>query len=507
LPFTRSTISVTIYFVLCASLQAQSLDSLKLLLNSANQPAERLPLLKQLSEGYLNQRDTAAIKYFEELVELSPFSDDPLLAAYSYYKMGVCRYQQQDIKRSTDLYFKGLESTQAAPQFNEIKARLYNAIGWNFNLLEKQLNALKYFNLAERYGKSVDNPQLKGLILNNKGVTYRHLGKLDSALFSFEESLSINRKINNQRQIRFNLNNISTALFDLKRFNEARTYLNEVLTLNLEAKDTVEIINNLINMGIIDFNQGARPEAKIRLSKALALAEKNNSLEQQRRIYASLISLSEQNRNYEDAFRYQRKFYVLTDSLYRKESIDKILEIEARYNSLQKDRDLQEARRNVIEQRLFLSIIIGALLVTIVIIFFLWRLIRVKRANEKILIDLNHEIQAQAEELRQANEEIHVTNEKLEELVKNRTEVIQLQNNRLLQFAFMNSHKIRGPLATLIGLLNLLQDGKSADHSQEILSYMKSTASKMDEIVNEVSRELEKEDQIKQQKSISTEES
>ncbi len=496
--YAKNIISLTIYcIVLCGSLQAQSLDSLKQLLISASQPTERISLLKQLGEGYLSQRDTASIKYFEELIALEPSSKDPLLMSYAYYKMGVCRHQHYDIKRSTDLYFKGLEFTKEPSEFDEIKAKLYNAIGWNFKLLDKHVAALKYFNLAESFAKSVDNPQLQGLVLNNIGVTYKNLGKLDSALYFYQKSLSINKKFDNQRLVRFNLNNISVVLFELKQFKGARVYLNEALILNIEEHDTVEIVNNLMNLGGINFEEGFLQEAKNQLSKALALAIKSNSLDQQKGIYDTLTKVAERSGNYVEAFRYQSKYYTLIDSLYRKESEEKVLEIEAKYTSLQKDRDLQEAQRKAVEQRLFLSIIIGALVVTILIIFFLWRSIRIKRTNEKMLVNLNHEIQAQAEELKQANEEISVTNENLEGLVKNRTEVIQLQNNRLLQFAFMNSHKIRGPLATLMGLLNLLHDGKSPDQSREILDHLKTTASKMDEIIQEVSRELEKEDQIK----------
>lgn len=480
------------------SVTGQSIDSLKRLLEDAEQPSERISLLRQLGDAFMATRDTSALQYFEELIALSESSGDPLLKPYAYYRMGVCWYNQNNIQRSTDLYFKGLEASKDSKEFNEIKAKLYNAIGWNFNLMERDDAALKYLKKAEIFAKPLNNAQLLGLIVNNKGVVYRHFGKFDSALVYFQQSLAINREINNQRQVRFNLNNIGNALFDLKRFTEAKAYINEALLLNLESQDTVEIVNNRFNLGVISLEEKKFEEAKELLNNALILAIANKSLDQQRRIYSTLTDLSRQTNNFKDAFQYQNEFYRLTDSLYRKETTAKILETEARYNSLQKENDLQEAKRKVVEQRFYLSVIVGVLLITLVIIFFMWRLIKLKRANEKLLLNLNNEIQTQAEELRQANEEISVTNENLEQLVKNRTEIIRLQNERLIQFAFMNSHKIRAPLATLIGLVNLLEDGKSAELNLEILTHLKTTTIRMDEIIGEVNRELEKEDRIKQ---------
>src|SRR6187431_36905 len=78
--------------------RAQSSDSLQQKLNSTTTVESRIALLKHIGEWYLSKQDTAAIRYFEELVVLSDQSNDPLLKAYAYYRLGVCRYQQNDIK-------------------------------------------------------------------------------------------------------------------------------------------------------------------------------------------------------------------------------------------------------------------------------------------------------------------------------------------------------------------------------------------------------------------------
>ncbi|HZX73368.1 MAG TPA: tetratricopeptide repeat protein, partial [Cyclobacteriaceae bacterium] len=393
----------------------------------------------------------------------------------------------------TASYFQGLESTKATSEYNELRARLYNALGWNFGLIGNHENSLRYLHQAELYASS-ENAQLIGLILNNKGVAYKNLKRYDSALLTFEKSLQFNRKVADTRQVRFNLNNMGSVMVETKRFKESKAYLREAMELNRKAQDTIEIVNNLINLSLVFVQEDSMWLSQSQLEEALRLAKQIHSLDQQRRVYFSLTNLSERQHRYEEAMSFQKEYYKLTDSLYRHEGIAKVMEAEAKYIGLRKESELQEARQRVVEQRFYLSIIVGLLLVTFIVIFFLGKMVRAKKANEQELIKLNTEIQKQSEELLRANKAITEANEALEQLVQYRSEVIQNQSKRISHFSFVNSHEIRGPLATLMGLLGLLYEEKSPAKREEILGFLKITSTKLDKVIDRVSRELEKED-------------
>lgn len=478
--------------ILTGSTFAQAPDSLESTLRATASVAERIPVLKHVGEWYLSKRDTTAIRYFKELLLLSDQSKDPLIKPYAYYCMGVIRYQQNDIRESTSLYFQGLASTNTSSVFNEMRARLYNGVGWNFNLLGQHENALKYLRHAESYANP-GNHQLLGLILNNSGVAYKNLEQFDSALLCFQKSLVLNRQIPDQRQARFNLNNIGSVLMALNRLKESKTYLTEALVLNSTALDTLEIVNNLINLSLISVNEDSIEKANSQLTHALFLAKANNVLDQQRRIYFSLTSIYERQKKYEEALRFQKEYYKLTDSLYRKDGAAHAIDVEAKYRNLVRENELQEAQEHVADQRFYLSVIIGVLLITLIVIFFLGKMIRARKMNEQELLKLNAEIKSQSEALLQANKAITEANESLERLAQYRTEVIQNQNRRIKHFSFVNSHEIRGPLATLMGLLGLLYEEKSPEKSQQILRFLKITSAKLDKIIRRVGQELEKE--------------
>lgn len=70
------------------------------------------------------------------------------------------------------------------------------------------------------------------------------------------------------------------------------------------------------------------------------------------------------------------------------------------------------------------------------------------------LQESNEEIQAQNEEIISQAEEIRVINENLEKLVQERTKELEKKNQVLEEYAFINAHKLRSPVASILGLIN-----------------------------------------------------
>lgn len=104
----------------------------------------------------------------------------------------------------------------------------------------------------------------------------------------------------------------------------------------------------------------------------------------------------------------------------------------------------------------------------------------------------NEELRASEEELLASAEELKQINENLNNLVENRTQALINQNKKLMQHAFINSHKVRSPLARILGLVNLL--GHEVDltgNGKEVLRHLSLSANELDDILKEVRINLE----------------
>lgn len=130
----------------------------------------------------------------------------------------------------------------------------------------------------------------------------------------------------------------------------------------------------------------------------------------------------------------------------------------------------------------------GLLLITVA--FFMMVLIQTRYSLSVKEIKVRLALQLSNEEIQTQAEEIAVINENLEALVRKRTEELEKKNKALEEYAFINAHKLRGPVASILGLIHLLKKEDLQDGSQHIVYRMADEAGKLDHIVGTISRAI-----------------
>ena len=93
------------------------------------------------------------------------------------------------------------------------------------------------------------------------------------------------------------------------------------------------------------------------------------------------------------------------------------------------------------------------------------------------------EIFNKSEELHRQKKEIQAINESLELRVKERTKVLEDKNRQLTEYAFINSHVLRSPISTIMGLINLINYSDLPEKEREVIEHLKVTAKTLDDIV------------------------
>ena len=109
---------------------------------------------------------------------------------------------------------------------------------------------------------------------------------------------------------------------------------------------------------------------------------------------------------------------------------------------------------------------------------------RVAERTQEI-IRKNNEINNQAEEIRSINEN-------LEELVKQRTLELERKNKALEEYAFINAHQLRAPVASILGLIQLIKEGHAEVEKSEYIEHLRSSAEKLDSVVRSIGKAIEK---------------
>jgi ligand-binding sensor domain-containing protein len=119
-----------------------------------------------------------------------------------------------------------------------------------------------------------------------------------------------------------------------------------------------------------------------------------------------------------------------------------------------------------------------------------------KRVNERTL-ELQRkteEIQAQSEKIQSQSEQIQGINENLEKLVQQRTRELERKNIALEEYAFINAHNLRAPVASVLGLINLIKRLELDEEGKMIVQHLQESATKLDSVVSSITQAIERGD-------------
>lgn len=113
---------------------------------------------------------------------------------------------------------------------------------------------------------------------------------------------------------------------------------------------------------------------------------------------------------------------------------------------------------------------------------------------EKKLKFTNQELQETQEELIAKNEEYEAINRNLEALVKERSEQIESKNRQIIDYANINAHKVRGPLARIMGLVNISHFSDDPNDLKSLFQKLGPPSEELNLIIGEINKTLEQGD-------------
>ncbi|MBL7857562.1 MAG: hypothetical protein JNM57_07725 [Cyclobacteriaceae bacterium] len=105
------------------------------------------------------------------------------------------------------------------------------------------------------------------------------------------------------------------------------------------------------------------------------------------------------------------------------------------------------------------------------------------------LVEKSHEIATQNEELMQSQENLYQLNNHLESLVDARTREVQNQNERLIRYSYTNAHHLRGPVARVLGLLQLSKMDVNLDYPF-LFQKIEEQTREIDQVISSINKEL-----------------
>ncbi|WP_175402747.1 tetratricopeptide repeat protein [Mangrovivirga cuniculi] len=483
------------------------LDSISNILENKTLSIEERAEILVLYGELLNDTDPSlALDINKKAIDISRKSGNDIFLTNSLRGLGISYINIGLYEQGIDQTINSLNLAQKIDYYDGI-IKAYNNIGVVYMYLNQYDDAEKNYKNLKRFLKEGDVDNWRNYYMN-LGVVYWKKENFKKALEAYNEALEISLDKGDMRECAIIYHNLGTLYLDKNEFKKSLDYYDRALALNKKLKNEVQIPSILISIGKAHYNSGNFCVAEEYILKGIEIASEKKMLRVEEIGYKSLYKLYKETENSEKALSALEKHSILKDSLITRENTFKISQLKSNYASIQRSHENEvlkkeaELQESVIQnQAIIIIATLSCLVILIIASIILMRFNRLRKQANLELTKSNRQILQQKEQLDEqsnklikAYQEISLMNINLEKEVLMRTEKVKSQNKTILKYSFMNAHKIRGPLARVIGLVNLMNDKNENKDYDIIIPMLVKEVKDLEIVVKSIRNLLEKEE-------------
>lgn len=371
----------------------------------------RIYLLNASYQNFLGNYDSART-IVQKAIDIYINLNDTTNLAATWGEKGNTYCYEGIYDKCLECFLKSLEYTE---HLNNPKylALTMNNIGNVYYYLGKKQKALDYFKRSFLiYSK--DNFDY-GIALsgNNIGSIFLEQGNLDSAYYYFILAIQYAKKINYVDQLAETNANLSEVFFQKKEYEKAEIYAQKAIKYYKAINTEYGIAKAYWNYSEILLKINKLTEAKKYVDSAIVTSETGGFLQFQKNSYHTAFKIDSAIGDYPSALKHYILYSQTKDSITNENSKKQIANLESVYKLKQKEKEnellkIKQAHQDEVikRQRIITASAAIAILLTLIIVFILFRLNRIQKKHNTELELKNNEILLQKEELLTQNEQI-----------------------------------------------------------------------------------------------------
>jgi tetratricopeptide (TPR) repeat protein len=344
-------------------------------------------------------RYNEAISNYKKALKLSEAINDENGVWYVNLNLAIVYQTQGNYPLAIEVYNKCLEYAQKTGD-NLAIANILNNLGETYNHVKKYNTSLDFLQQSLELSLKTGNKQQVAVYNGNIGNVFKHKKEYLKALNYYRISLEISQEINYLKQI-------SISFFDI---GEVNLLLNNYVMARENFKKAIAISEDINNKPVLAASYLGIAETYVyekQYNKALTyalnsdkIASEQNLLDVQKKGKELLSEIYKNLGNYKYALENHQQFKILNDSIFNKENIEKITQLEYEYKykqamdsanirELKLTKTVRDTSQNLekTQRNLFLGVIIFLILALMLggFIFFL-KLRHEKTKTQNIII-------------------------------------------------------------------------------------------------------------------------
>ncbi len=406
-------------------------------------------------------RTSEAIRQQKRAAELFIEAGSPDKAAYNYLNLGsTYSVVIGDLTKSLEYTFLALYQFENAG--DEFRVGYCNLIlGTTYEEMNNFELALEYYKRSLKIFEKFKSKRMISTALNYAGELFKNSDKCDSAKVYYSRALKINEEIGNKAGVAIALNNLGECEFNNGRFQRALDYFNQSNEILISLDDSYKLTHSFINLGRVYDKLGDEEKAISNFESALDNSLKSSTQKEELEIYKNLAAIYTRRGNYKQASEVLSNYVLLSDTLFNSEKNKQIAELQTKYESDKKEKEIQLLKNADAINELKLHnqnlVIYGLVVFTLIVLIVSVTLFRKNSDKKKVntvLENQNKKILEQTNELWKINSELKVLNERLQ---NSEAELIA-SNQTKDKFFSIVAHDLRGPISSMLGILEVFNE-------------------------------------------------
>ncbi|MDQ3192609.1 MAG: tetratricopeptide repeat protein [Bacteroidota bacterium] len=288
---------------------------------------------------YIKGEYNTAISYFLKAYEIRDSIGDIDGASNSLNNLGVMHRNLGQLETALKYYIKALILKERKGDKAEMVGTINN-IGSLYYTQKNHEKALHYFEKAQLLYKEQNDKAGLAATYNNLSLIYYEKNEREKAMDYNQLSFNLRKELNDEHGMAVSYNNFG-RIFEGDNNNEkALIYYLEAEKTYRKIKDKQNLASSLNNIGGIHIKFGNYAKAKEYIFESLSLAESIDNISQIKENYFFLSEVNFKLGNYKNAYNYLRDYNLLKDSILNKESTIRVEEMEAKYETGQKEKEI-----------------------------------------------------------------------------------------------------------------------------------------------------------------------